>query len=369
MKKGILILCLCLFCLSTLPAQRLLNCGTKPKSPPIIVDKARLQQQKSYYTAPYQVRLFVHICANDDGTDLAVTNYPALLQYLEKTRAHYASHNVCFSLAGIDTVRNTLLNYCITDDTYTEDRLHNNSVSSCINVFFHTTLNNSNGVSYRGQAYDIPNEYCSIRGTEALDANSSTLTHELGHDFGLYHTFETAMGTEKVARSGVQSNCSSAGDLLCDTEADPNSDAYPMVNYINASCQYTGNKQDTHGNTYDPPIRNLMAYGRDECKDEFTPQQDDRLDYILTSTHAGYLNEDNFTHTSSLTFVNNRIVVSARNTVTIAPSSSSTPSYVLTGACKAKFTAGDYIDLKEGTQFNATASTGLMEVQLNTLCQ
>jgi hypothetical protein len=51
----------------------------------------------------------------------------------------------------------------------------------------------------------------------ALPTNRSTFPHEIGHYFDLYHTHETAFGTECVART----NCSTRGDLVCDTAADP----------------------------------------------------------------------------------------------------------------------------------------------------
>ena len=52
----------------------------------------------------------------------------------------------------------------------------------------------------------------------AAGGNDTTLSHELGHYFDLYHTHETSFGTE--CPSG--SNCQSAGDMVCDTPADPN---------------------------------------------------------------------------------------------------------------------------------------------------
>jgi hypothetical protein len=44
-----------------------------------------------------------------------------------------------------------------------------------------------------------------------------TLTHEMGHFLGLMHTHEDSFGKEHVDGT----NCSTTGDLLCDTKADP----------------------------------------------------------------------------------------------------------------------------------------------------
>jgi hypothetical protein len=51
-------------------------------------------------------------------------------------------------------------------------------------------------------------------------AASSTTPHEFGHYFNLLHTHENYYGREHIARLGSCSNCSTAGDMLCDTPAD-----------------------------------------------------------------------------------------------------------------------------------------------------
>lgn len=69
--------------------------------------------------------------------------------------------------------------------------------------------------------------------------NLSTTAHEMGHCLGLYHTFQG--GDENVARSGNCANCTTTGDGLCDTEADPHSDSYDTGNVIDTiTCNYFG---------------------------------------------------------------------------------------------------------------------------------
>lgn len=48
-------------------------------------------------------------------------------------------------------------------------------------------------------------------------ANIVTPTHEMGHIFQMYHPYETVFGTECTSGS----NCTVAGDLVCDTPASP----------------------------------------------------------------------------------------------------------------------------------------------------
>jgi hypothetical protein len=66
--------------------------------------------------------------------------------------------------------------------------------------------------------------------------NPSTFPHEIGHYFNLLHTHETAYGSE--CPSG--SNCGTAGDLVCDTPADPELGG----GNVNTSCVYTGSEPD-----------------------------------------------------------------------------------------------------------------------------
>ena len=108
--------------------------------------------------------------------------------------------------------------------------------------------------------------------------NTSTLAHEIGHYFGLYHTHQG--GNELVNGS----NCSSAGDLLCDTPADPN-----ISGLVNGSCQYTGNATDANGDTYVPDPLNMMSYSQKHCRDIFTTDQVARMDHYYNTVRAAQL--------------------------------------------------------------------------------
>ena len=78
---------------------------------------------------------------------------------------------------------------------------------------------------------------------------------------------------EYVPRTGSQSNCTTAGDLLCDTEADP-----AKTSSVAADCIYTSTVTDTFGNLYTPDVSNIMSYYRDDCGGtRFTPGQFGRV--------------------------------------------------------------------------------------------
>ena len=91
------------------------------------------------------------------------------------------------------------------------------------------------------------------------------LAHEMGHFFGLYHTFETELGTEFVNGS----NCATTGDLVCDTPADNNG---PVD-----GCQYNAYIPDANGDPYIPHINNIMSYYPADCTIQFTSGQYNRM--------------------------------------------------------------------------------------------
>jgi hypothetical protein len=109
--------------------------------------------------------------------------------------------------------------------------------------------------------------------------SSGVLAHELGHYFGLYHTFET---TAFGAESADGSNCSTTGDLVCDTQADPKGS-------IDSECHLDPEPVDlVPGLYYEPPVCNIMSYYNPTCDQFFTRGQLDRM-LMIMKTGRSYL--------------------------------------------------------------------------------
>jgi hypothetical protein len=81
-----------------------------------------------------------------------------------------------------------------------------------------------------------------------------TLTHEMGHYLGLYHTFEGGCGT---------ASCYTTGDRICDTEAEA------VEHY---DCPASASSCGTND-----PFTNYMDYSPDLCMTNFTPEQVNRM--------------------------------------------------------------------------------------------
>lgn len=109
-----------------------------------------------------------------------------------------------------------------------------------------------------------------------------THSHELGHYFGLEHTW-MAGGTDELVDG---SNCSTAGDRICDTPADPYVQGPPMTTWL-SNCRFIYTTKDANGDYYDPFVGNIMSYYPDECSCGFTDDQFRRMaqTYLNGSQH------------------------------------------------------------------------------------
>jgi hypothetical protein len=90
--------------------------------------------------------------------------------------------------------------------------------------------------------------------------------HEMGHYFGLEHTFMGTQTTELVNGS----NSTTTADEISDTPADPYVHPMPMSLFIR-DCKFISLLTDANGEYYDPIVGNIMSYY--PCTCSFTTEQ------------------------------------------------------------------------------------------------
>jgi hypothetical protein len=353
--KKIFLLLLLFIASHAATAQR--DCTKKMRKLAGKTDTALMHQRPQ--GGAYMLKLFVVIFANSDGSDVAATQADVRRQITNMAN-FYAPHNICFSLGAIQQVNNTTLNGMDADDE--ESLLDPYIRTGYITIFVHNSLFDDDG-TLNGIAYGIPNYYLSIVGSAVSDTdNISTLAHEMGHCFGLYHTFEDAFGEENVARSGDCKDCEDDGDYLCDTRADRD----PISGtFISNDCTYTGARRDECGSILQMELENIMTYGRRPCRNHFSSGQGGRArSYIVSDAELNDATAgDNMTIFISFTYDDDFKIYLAKNTVTFQAS-----NYVATGSAKVSASANAIV-VKPGTQFRPTVNSGYAVLRVNPYCQ
>ena len=124
-----------------------------------------------------------------------------------------------------------------------------------------------------------------IKGPDCMTPPSKTISHEMGHFFGLLHTFEDA-GT-MMAELVDGSNCATNGDLVCDTPADPYESPDPIEEYVDEmdDCRFIRQVRDGNGDWFVPDVGNIMSYYPNTCRCGFTHGQYTRMAEIWLNSN------------------------------------------------------------------------------------
>lgn len=195
-----------------------------------------------------------HIVRNDNGS--TAFNEPSVNDVLNELNIGFNEHNIFFNNVGSNFINDS--DY-VDVTSFTEfnqlGAVDNNS--NAINFYIVHGLSND-GNAFAGVA-GLGENYTAVVHSSAV---TTTSVHEMGHVFELYHTHQTDFGVENINGN----NCATAGDLVCDTPADPN-----LNGLVDLACNYTEN------DGYNPLTDNYMSYSRRTCRDDFTAGQANRM--------------------------------------------------------------------------------------------
>jgi len=251
------------------------KCGTEEPSQELIkANAAVIAAHGSEFSAakiaePIVVDTYFHILRS--GESEAQGNIPdaKLYDQLDVLNADYASAGISFRLAQINRPaintnwyndRDELgMKTALRKGTYRDLNVYFQNLSGGILGYCYYPVANPNDRTFRTDGCSILS--ASVPGGSATNYNlGRTLTHEIGHWFGLYHTF--------------QGGCS-GGDDVADTPAE-------------ASAAYgcpTG--RDTCSSAGVDPIHNFMDYTYDNCMNEFSPLQTTRMNTFFGQYRQG----------------------------------------------------------------------------------
>lgn len=313
-----------------------------------IIDQSAFRQTLNFEASRQQrplapnstVRVYFHICQDDNGTNTAATEAQVKQEFNELI-ADFVPGNICFTSMGINYINNTTVN-----NNPTAALIAPYNIPNCLNIYYH---NNMPGLG--GSAWSIPSTFCSV--TKGNLGIGHSTTHEVGHCLGMLHTFEPLYGLEMINGS----NATTSADLIADTKADPF--VFNGSNcYSTSSCTYTGTCKDPNGATnYAPPYSNTMAYWpvvfSQNCNiiPAFTPNQFTRMSSFLLSNAGLIACQTVFTNYTLAwqTISSGYNWIDATNTVT-------TNGIVLINGPTITTMTGNLVSLQPG--FTAIPSTG-----------
>ncbi len=310
------------FCSLIVDAQNTINskihnhsrCGTEPTIEQIRhMDETREERQTFDLEmmragGPLYIPVQNHIVRKDDGTGGLTTSQ--INDIMDELNDYYGDANMHFFQCGT-------INYINDTDYYNfhqdeENEISANDKSNVINIYYFNTVTSVDNTSLCGYARFPPSDDRVIM-KNSCATNGSTIVHEIGHYFSLYHTHgKSNCGTTDELVDG--SNCSNKGDDVCDTPADPNL-YFDCDQSLVSNCSYTGgtNYTDANGDAYSPDVNNIMSYAPKSCRTNLTSGQ-------LARAAFSALNDRNYLHCCSFNLTIPNVVLSgvyqANNNIT-----------------------------------------------------
>ncbi|MDN4172897.1 zinc metalloprotease [Nocardioides sp. SOB77] len=230
----------------------------------------RLGKRSTSLAAAATVPVYFHVMRDANGggdvTDQQIADQVAVMNasFAGQGSTTAASTGFSFSLAGTYRYNNTQWHQDKQSSTYRKQTRKGgkNALNVWLVDFSYLGIATFPWDYARNPGIDgIRVQYSSLPGGSATNYDlGQTATHEAGHWFGLYHTF--------------QGGCTSTNDEVSDTPAQASSTSGCPAG--RDSCSLPGLD----------PIHNFMDYSYDACYTEFTPGQASRAQQMWTAYRA-----------------------------------------------------------------------------------
>jgi hypothetical protein len=244
------------------------GCGVKAPSAAFLKSSAAMAIAEANSTddfttqATITVNTYFHVVAKSTAASGGYIPASQLTQQLAVMNSNYAPHGIQFKLVATDYTVNT--NWASDGAEVAMKKALRKGTYKDLNVYFQFAIGGNFGYCYYPTTVTSTTStafytdgcsilYSTVPGGSSTNYNlGKTVTHEVGHWFGLAHTFE--------------GGCTGAGDSVADTPAQASS---------SSGCP-TGRDSCPNVAGLDP-IHNYMDYSYDSCYEEFTAGQQTRM--------------------------------------------------------------------------------------------
>ncbi|KAK1968612.1 extracellular metalloprotease [Colletotrichum sublineola] len=247
------------------------GCGTHDPTPEHIEISKKLAEEEALNAtlgnfgvaaaATITVPTYFHVVASSQSVANGYITDKMVNDQLAVMNEDFAPHGISFNL--VETTRTINPTWARDGSETAMKRALRKGDYGSLNLYFLSSLGGNLGYCYfPTNASPGSTNYildgCSILSSTVPGGSTTnynlgrTATHEIGHWFGLYHTF--------------QGGCSGSGDSIADTPAQASASSGCPVG--RDSCPSQAGVD---------PIHNYMDYSIDSCYEEFTPNQQTRM--------------------------------------------------------------------------------------------
>jgi hypothetical protein len=195
--------------------------------------------------------IVAHIVSDSSGT--AAVDSVKLKDEIALMNKYFSPIGVKFEICKIDNIPNYTL-FALKDEKEYGELLNQYRLDKRINMYFVQSYPAGemfgeakfNGISKPDSTNIL---------VLSAHASAARMAHLMGHFFGLVHTFD--IRGEFVDGS----NCTTTGDKICDTPADPFEEGSNPLDDLSTVdfCRFTGKSKDFKGQYYVPDVGNIMS--------------------------------------------------------------------------------------------------------------